>query len=127
MSSSVTTGSSLVGGGAFTLSSHARPALFGTAGFVFGDDRSRASARTLSHGRRSGHRRPGLSARSRPASTRAASRALNAGIDLILVSYDPAQFHHDERASSRPTAPVGWCPSRLPAAPGAGWYGTIID
>ena len=23
--------------------------------------------------------------------------ALNAGIDLILVSYDPAQFHHDER------------------------------
>jgi hypothetical protein len=58
--------------------------------------------------------------------TRAASRALNAGIDLILVSYDPAQFHHDD-ASSRPTAPVGWCPSGLPAAPGAGWYGTIID
>jgi hypothetical protein len=70
MSSSVTTGSSLVGGGAFTMSSHARPtALCGTAGFVF----------------------PGFCA------TRAASRALNAGIDLILVSYDPAQFHHDER------------------------------
>jgi hypothetical protein len=43
--------------------------------------------------------------------TRAASRALNPGIDLILVSYDPAQFHHDERVITADRAgglvPVG--------------------
>ena len=54
--------------------------------------------------------------------------ALNAGVDLILVSYDPDPvFHHDECAHHG--RPRRWAGAHRPCSqrPAAGRYGAIID
>jgi hypothetical protein len=65
----------------------------GTSGFVFGDDHFRAFAR-LGSGGRAGHRRlgHGCGLRQQAGIAAAGVAALNAGVDLILVSDDPAQY-----------------------------------
>ena len=53
-----------------------------------------ASARTLGSGRSAGHRRlrHGCGLRQQAGIAAAGVAALNAGVDLILVSYDPVQY-----------------------------------